>query len=89
MKILILMCLIIVFISIIFILFIFSDISDKYMECYRTGENKMFCDLEDFGIPLVFGLIMAGVFVLVDLLVVYFLFNTILSKDSLAYISRR
>lgn len=85
MKLLILISMLIIFISVIFILFIVTDISKRYMECSPAEDNKIKCSLRDFGLPFVFGLMLMGVFVLIDILVVYFLYRTLTARESIAY----
>ena len=88
MKILILISLLIVFISVIFILLIATDISNKYMDCFKTDENKTVCNLNEIGLPFVLSLVLIGVFVLIDVFVIYSMFSIITSKESPAFLSK-
>ena len=77
MKILILISMLVIFISVIFILFIANDISERHMECSQNEANKTICNIKEFGSSFVFGLIMMGMFVLIDILVIRFLLDAL------------
>ena len=83
MKMLILTSVLIIFISVIFILLIATDISNKYMDCFKVDENRTICSLREFGLPFVIKLVFIGLFVLIDTFVVYYLISTIKPKRSL------
>ena len=85
MKILIPLSMLIIFISVFFVLLVLTDISNKYMNCFQTKTNKIVCSVSEFGFPFVFGLFLVGVFVLIDVLVIYFLLKTLMIKGSVAY----
>lgn len=82
---LILVSLVVIFISVIFIMFTITEISNKYMKCFKGQDNKTVCSFTGFGGSFVFGLVIIGVFVLIDVFVIYFLFTALTSKQSLAY----
>jgi hypothetical protein len=83
MKILVAVAMLIVFISVIFILFILDDMGNRYMEC-GTVNGRQVCSV-DIGVPLMMGFLFMGAFVLIDALVVYFLIKTIRFRGSLDY----
>jgi hypothetical protein len=85
MKLLILAGMIIIFISALFILFILDDLTIKYLDCMPGDDDKIVCGLKDFGLPFFLSLIFMGMFVLIDCLVVYFLFKALAVRGSYAY----
>ena len=87
MKALIFAGMLIIFISAIFVLFIIDDLTEKYLDCLPGTDNKILCSLRDFGLPFVTSLAFMGVFVLIDCLVLYFLFKALVVKGSYSYTS--
>jgi len=85
MKLLILAGLLVVFISVVFVLFILTDMSNRYLDCTRGAENKITCVPKNLGVPFVLSLSLVGAFVLIDCLVVYFLLKALVVKGSLGY----
>jgi hypothetical protein len=85
MKVLILAGMVVVFISVIFILFILDDMTNKYLDCSPIANNKITCNLKEFGVPFIFSLLLMGAFVLIDCMVIYFLFKALVVKGSIGY----
>jgi len=73
MKILISVGMVIVFISVFFVLFILSIITERYIECSAEG----ICSLKPPDFLLVICLIFIGLFVLIDALTLYLILNSI------------
>lgn len=85
MRFLILAGSLVVFISVIFMLFVLTDMSDKYLDCNPIGEDTMICNLKELGMPFVISLSILGSFVLVDCIVVYLLVKVLRIKGSFGY----
>jgi hypothetical protein len=87
MKLLIAVSMFIVFISVIFILFIVTEITNRYLDCNRTEENKILCSFKNFSFSFIFSLIMIGIFAIIDCAVIYILIKTLVVRGSIGYIS--
>jgi hypothetical protein len=84
MKLLILAGMVVIFISVIFILFVMAEISEGYLNCSRNEADRIVCDLREVGLPFVIGLTLIGLFVLVDAFVVHFLLEALKNQTALA-----
>lgn len=85
MKLVILAGMTIIFISALFILFILDDLTFRYLDCMPGADEKILCNLKDFGLPFFLSLLFMGLFVLIDCLVLYFLFKALTVKGSFGY----
>jgi len=85
MKVLIAVSMVIIFISAFFTFFIFDTVIKTEIECISGIENQV-CDEQNFSLSFIFGLFMIGVFVLIDIIVVYIVAKIVTSKEALTYI---
>jgi hypothetical protein len=74
MKLVIFLCCLTIFISCFFIFFTFQTLLDVKISCeFGMGPHIFSCDMEELSFSIIFGIIIVGLFLLVDTLVVYFM----------------
>jgi hypothetical protein len=85
MKIIITIGMVIIFISAFFMLFIFDTVVKDHMKC-MLGIEDAACSLKDTGTSLAIGLSLITIFLIIDSVVLYIIFRTVMSSGS-SYVS--
>ena len=82
MKIIIFTGMLIIFISVFFMLSIFDILIKANVECIR-GMESIKCNIKEFGFSFMLGLSLIGMFILVDVAVIYLILKVVSASGSL------
>ena len=84
MRLLIVITVVIIFVSALFILFIYDTVLKDQVDCLAGVKDD--CDFAEMSTAFLVGVFMISVFILVDILVIYIVIKSITSKGAVTYI---